>query len=92
MMRTIWLGLIVTSIAARAAQLPSSVQFLPGPVNGLLISGKVLVYGDARDRVKAVTFLLFTEARRGNSWRKWRWTWRLVCGLSRQLPGTSAGT
>ena len=56
MMRTIWLGLMVTSIAARAAQLPSSVRFLPGPVNGLLISGKVLVYGDARDRVKAVTF------------------------------------
>ena len=56
MMRTIRLGLILTSIAARAAQLPSSVQFLPGPVNGLLISGKVLVYGDARDRVKAVRF------------------------------------
>ena len=43
MMRTIWLGLIVTSIAARAAKLPSSVQFLPGPVNGLLIAGNVLV-------------------------------------------------
>ena len=68
MMRTIWLGLMVTSIAARAAQLPSSVQFLPGPVNGLLIAGKVLVYGDARDRVKAVTFLLFTEARRDVVW------------------------
>jgi len=68
MMRTIWLGLMVTSIAARAAQLPSSVQFLPGPVNGLLIAGNVLVYGDATDRVKAVTFLLFTEARRDVVW------------------------
>ena len=68
MMRTIRLGLILTSIAARAAQLPSSVQFLPGPVNGLLIEGKVLVYGDATDRVKAVPFLLFTQARRDVVW------------------------
>ena len=41
---------------------------MPGPVNGLLIAGKVLVYGDASDRVKAVPFLLFTEARRDVVW------------------------
>jgi glyoxylase-like metal-dependent hydrolase (beta-lactamase superfamily II) len=68
MMRTIWLGLILTSIAARAAQLPSGVQFLPGPVNGLLVGAKVLVYGDARNRVNAVPYVLFTEARRDVVW------------------------
>lgn len=68
MIRTIWLGLLVTSIAARAGQLPSGVQFLPGPVNGLLVGGKVLVYGDAGDRVKAVPYVLFTEARRDVVW------------------------
>lgn len=68
MRRTIWLALIVTSIAARAGQLPSGVQFLPGPVNGLLVGGKVLVYGAAGDRVKAVPYVLFTEARRDVVW------------------------
>ncbi len=68
MIRMIWLGLIVTAIAARAAQLPSGVQFLPGPVNGLLVGGKVLVYGDAGDRVKSVAYVLFTEARRDVVW------------------------
>ena len=48
MIRTIWLGLIVTSIAARAGQLPAGVQFLPGPVNGPSVGGEVLVYGDAK--------------------------------------------
>jgi glyoxylase-like metal-dependent hydrolase (beta-lactamase superfamily II) len=68
MKRTIWLGLILTSIAARAGQLPSDVRFLPGPVNGLLVGNKVLVYGDPSDRVKAVPYVLFTEARRDVVW------------------------
>ena len=47
MKRTLWFVVLVASIAAKAGQLPSGVKFLPGPVNGLLVEGKVLVYGDA---------------------------------------------
>jgi len=54
--------------SAEAATLPAGVRFLPGSVNGLLISGKVLVYGDAAARVKSVHYLLFTEARRDVVW------------------------
>jgi glyoxylase-like metal-dependent hydrolase (beta-lactamase superfamily II) len=54
--------------ALEAAQLPSTVQFLPGAVNGLLVNGKVLVYGDAAGRMKAVPYVLFTEARRDVVW------------------------
>jgi glyoxylase-like metal-dependent hydrolase (beta-lactamase superfamily II) len=64
----LWLCLVVAANAATAAQLPSSVRFLPGPVNGLLIEGKVLVYGDAGNRVTAVPYVLFTEARRDIAW------------------------
>lgn len=51
-----------------ASSLPSGVRFLPGPINGLLVGGKVLIYGDAENRVKAVPFVLFTEARRDVVW------------------------
>ena len=54
--------------SAEAATLPPGVRFLPGSVNGLLISDKVLVYGDAGARVKSVHYLLFTEARRDVVW------------------------
>src|SRR5262245_46758665 len=65
--RDLWLGCIIT-VAAGAASLPSTVRFLPGSVNGLLVNDKVLVYGDAGVRVKAVPYVLFTEARRDIVW------------------------
>lgn len=68
MKRTLWFVVLVASIAAKAGQLPSGVKFLPGPVNGLLVADKVLVYGDAGNRVKTVPFVLFTEARRDVVW------------------------
>jgi glyoxylase-like metal-dependent hydrolase (beta-lactamase superfamily II) len=52
----------------RAAPLPAGVRFLPGPVNGLLVSDKVLVYGDPSFRVKGVSHVLFTHARRDVVW------------------------
>ena len=61
-------GLIATAAATGGASLPAGVEFLPGPVNGLLIEGKVLVYGDAGGRVKTVPYVLFTEARRDVVW------------------------
>ena len=64
----VWLWLVIAAGAARAASLPASVRFLPGPVNGLLIGNKVLVYGDVRDRVRAPSYVLFTEARRDVVW------------------------
>src|ERR1700722_5026390 len=67
-MRLLGLGLILTAAAAGAGPLPSGVRFLPGPVNGLLVGHKVLVYGDAGGRVKAVPYVLFTEARRDVVW------------------------
>lgn len=68
MIRAIWLGLFVTSIAARAGQLPFDVRFLPGPVNGLLVADRVLIYGNAADRVRKVPYVLFTEGRRDVVW------------------------
>ncbi len=67
-MRTFWLGLIVSAMTAGAGPLPSGVRFLPGPVNGLLVRDKVLVYGDAAGRVKAPRYVLFTHARRDVVW------------------------
>ncbi len=64
----IFLWLIVATSAAGATSLPATDRFLPGPVNGLLIEGKVLVYGDAENRIKAVPYVLFTEARRDVVW------------------------
>ena len=62
-----WLALMVAA-AAGAGPLPSGVQFVPGPVNSLLVQGKVLVYGDAGGGLKAVPYVLFTEARRDLVW------------------------
>lgn len=50
------------------AALPNGVRFLPGAVNGLLVDGKVVVYGDAGGRLKNVRTVLFTEARRDVAW------------------------
>ena len=61
-----WLLFIVA--AGEASPLPSGVRFLPGPVNGLLVGGKVLVYGDSASRVSGVSHVLFTEARRDVVW------------------------
>ena len=66
MMRILALCLVVTS--AVAGSLPSGVRFLPGPVNGLLVNDKVLIYGDASGSVKPVAYVLFTEARRDVVW------------------------
>jgi glyoxylase-like metal-dependent hydrolase (beta-lactamase superfamily II) len=66
-MRQLWVLMIVAG-AAGAAALPAGVQFLPGPVNGLLVNGKVLVYGDSGANVKGVRYVLFTEARRDVAW------------------------
>jgi glyoxylase-like metal-dependent hydrolase (beta-lactamase superfamily II) len=62
------LELLVTAAAAGAGPLPAGVRFLPGPVNGLLVGEKVLVYGDASGGVKPVAYVLFTEARRDVVW------------------------
>src|ERR1700735_2730833 len=67
-MRILGLLLIVTAVGGGAGPLPSGVQFLPGPVNGLLVGRKVLVYGDADSSVNSVPYLLFTEARRDVVW------------------------
>jgi glyoxylase-like metal-dependent hydrolase (beta-lactamase superfamily II) len=66
-MRIFWLTLVVAA-GTRAQPLPSGVQFVPGPVNGLLVQDKVLVYGDPSGHVKAVPYVLFTEARRDVAW------------------------
>jgi glyoxylase-like metal-dependent hydrolase (beta-lactamase superfamily II) len=66
-MRIFWLALVVAA-GTRAAPLPSGVQFVAGPVNGLLVQDKVLVYGDPGGHVKAVPYVLFTEARRDVAW------------------------
>jgi glyoxylase-like metal-dependent hydrolase (beta-lactamase superfamily II) len=68
MLRTMWVGLFLISTAAHAAPLPSGVRFLPGTVNGLLVGDKVLVYGDAGNRVAKVPYVLFTESRRDVAW------------------------
>lgn len=54
--------------AAHPASLPPAARFLPGPINGLLVNGKVLVYGDATGREKTARYVLFTEARRDVVW------------------------
>jgi glyoxylase-like metal-dependent hydrolase (beta-lactamase superfamily II) len=66
-MRIFWLALMVAA-GTRAEPLPSGVQFVPGPVNGLLVQDKLLVYGDPTGNVKAVPYVLFTEARRDVAW------------------------
>jgi glyoxylase-like metal-dependent hydrolase (beta-lactamase superfamily II) len=59
-------ALLLTTIWA--GSFPPGVRFIPGPVNGLLINGKVLVYGDPAGQTKKVSYVLFTEARRDVVW------------------------
>jgi glyoxylase-like metal-dependent hydrolase (beta-lactamase superfamily II) len=64
-----WIFALLASVAvASAASLPAAARFLPGPVNGLLINGKVLVYGDSGSRVKKPSYVLFTHSRRDVVW------------------------
>jgi hypothetical protein len=51
-----------------AATLPAGVRFLSGPVNGLPINNSMLIYGDSTGRVKNVSYVLFTHARRDVAW------------------------
>ena len=60
--------MLASIAAASAASLPAAARFLPGPVNGLLINGKVLVYGDSGSRVKKPSYVLFTHSRRDVVW------------------------
>jgi glyoxylase-like metal-dependent hydrolase (beta-lactamase superfamily II) len=62
------LAALAGAAVVEAAPLPSSVLFLPGPINGLLVNEKVLVYGDANSRVKGASHVLFTHARRDVVW------------------------
>ena len=66
--RQILAALTGAASAKAAAPLPSAVRFLPGPINGLLVNDKVLVYGDASSRVKEASHILFTHARRDVVW------------------------
>ena len=66
--RVLLVALLLTAPGAWGASLPSSVTFLSGPVNGLLLKGKVLVYGDPGGHLKGVTHVLFTHARRDVAW------------------------
>jgi glyoxylase-like metal-dependent hydrolase (beta-lactamase superfamily II) len=67
-LRALILVAFATIAGSRASPLPSTVRFLPGPVNGLLINSNVLVYGDSGSRVKNVSYVLFTHARRDVAW------------------------
>lgn len=59
---------IACAAFAQTPPLPASVRFLPGPANGLLVNGKVLVYGDPGGTVRNASYVLFTEARRDVAW------------------------
>jgi glyoxylase-like metal-dependent hydrolase (beta-lactamase superfamily II) len=63
-----WILLLAASALAPAASLPTAARFLPGPVNGLLVNGKVVVYGDSGSRVKKASYVLFTHSRRDVVW------------------------
>ncbi len=67
-MSVLVLALLFAAAELQGCSLPSEARFLPGPVNGLLISGKVLVYGDAGSRVQHASHVLFTHARRDVVW------------------------
>lgn len=62
------LALFLFGLALEGAQLPPGVRFLPGPVNGLLIGQRILVYGDSGSRVQSASHVLFTHARRDVAW------------------------
>lgn len=59
---------LIAAVWIQAAPLPQGVRFLPGPVNGVLIGDKLLVYGDSGTRVKSPAHVLFTHARRDVVW------------------------
>jgi glyoxylase-like metal-dependent hydrolase (beta-lactamase superfamily II) len=65
--RYLSLLLLISSLSV-SASLPSSVLFLPGAINGLLIKPDILVYGDAASRIGNVKYVLFTHARRDVVW------------------------
>ncbi len=62
------LALLIAAVCGTAAELPDGMRFLPGPVNGLLVRDRVLVYGDPEDRAANVRYVLFTHARRDAVW------------------------
>jgi glyoxylase-like metal-dependent hydrolase (beta-lactamase superfamily II) len=59
---------LLLALSLTGAPLPSGARFLEGPVNGLLLADRVLVYGDAGARLKSVSHVLFTHARRDVVW------------------------
>ena len=67
MIRYFSLFLFISSLSL-AAELPASVRFLPGPINGLLVDPDILVYGDSTPGFKHVQYVLFTHARRDVAW------------------------
>src|SRR5215831_2964095 len=66
-MRILWLVLMVARVTA-AGPLSSGIQFLPGPVNGVVVDGKVVIHGDPTGNIRAAPYVLFTEARRDVVW------------------------
>ncbi len=68
MNRTIIPAVLVSVVVVQGAQFPPGIRFLAGPVNGLLIHGKVLIYGDASGHLKNIPYVLFTDARRDKVW------------------------
>jgi glyoxylase-like metal-dependent hydrolase (beta-lactamase superfamily II) len=67
-LRPIVLAALTATCVAQSASLPSGVRFLAGPINGMLVSGRVLVYGDPSSQVRGVSHVLFTHARRDVVW------------------------
>lgn len=65
---TLVFALLAVPACMRASALPPGVRFLPGPVNGLLVGERVLVYGDAEGRFENIRYVLFTHARRDVVW------------------------
>jgi len=72
--RSIWAVLLVataTCVSSAQPRLPAAVDFMPGPVNGVLThrNGHSLVlYGDPHRRVGDADWVLLTEARRDMVW------------------------
>ncbi|HUS08232.1 MAG TPA: MBL fold metallo-hydrolase [Bryobacteraceae bacterium] len=51
-----------------AGPLPTGARFLPGPVNGLLVANRVLIYGDPTSQINGASHIFFTHARRDVVW------------------------
>lgn len=60
--------LLIWALCAPASELPAGLRFLPGPVNGLLVRDRVLVYGAPEAGADNVRYVLFTHARRDVVW------------------------